>query len=365
MSKEEHTSAEINYGQLWQQNLHATRCPRCENQYLVPAARENALCPGCFAAHLESMPGTLRPEPPESLIPFEITPAQVSVRLQAWLKGNWLRPTELDAHILGQRLTRTFLPMWLVDGQVCGWWQADMGYDYQVASSQEVYQGGRWTTNRLTETRIRWEARTGTLERSYENLSVPALPNHDQLVKRLGKFKISNAPRYQPAELDHSVVQVPVMLPEAAWGVARSGFDRLAAADCQRAAGAQHIEAYQIQADYEQLNWTQLLLPVYTSAYRDENGGIITIRVNGQNGIVDGMRRASQKKGNTWSLGIAGVAVLLFITGLVASALTTLLPLLGILGVVFLVLGLFTGLAAPIPAIWSWNFNRKEKEKFS
>lgn len=360
----ERQAQEFDYGSLWQLALKATRCPKCELEFLVTPGRENAFCPICFEARLETMPSTLRPEPPELLVPFAITPDQVNTRLQEWLKGNWLRPDELNADLLTRRLTRTFIPMWLVDGQVRGQWQADMGYDYQVASSQEIFRGGHWTTLKRTETRIRWEARAGTLERRYENLGVPALENHQSLVKRLGDFKIASAPRYQPSGLEKSVVQVPGLLPEAAWPLAQSAFDRLAAGDCQQAAAAQHHETFEIQAEYEQLNWTQLLLPTYTSAYRDENGKTIPIRINGQNGQIAGSRRASQKKGNLWSLSIAGLALLFFMAGLIASAATPLLPFLGVLAVIFLVFAVLAGLAAPIPAIWAWNFNRKEKERY-
>ena len=136
---------------LWDHPLQPAHCPQCSVAHLIPKEMETALCPACFRARLVTQPTIIRSEPPELLLEFEITPTQVKAYFTNWLKGVWLRPKELDATLLTQRLTRIFIPMWLVDGKVIGSWQAQMGYDYEVASSQEVFRDGRWTTRKLTE----------------------------------------------------------------------------------------------------------------------------------------------------------------------------------------------------------------------
>jgi hypothetical protein len=344
---------------LWQHPLQPAHCPNCDVAHLIPKELETALCPACFNARLEPQPTVIRPEPPELLVDFALTPAQVRTRFETWLKGVWLRPKELAPSVLTYRLTRTFVPMWLVDGQVSGNWQAQMGYDYEVASSQEVYRSGRWTTRELTETRIRWEPRAGSVARAFQNLSVPALDEHTHLVKGLGKFKIDSASSYSAAPLESASVRIPSLLPEAAWPLAKSGFDRLAAKDCQQAAAAQHVDEFAIEAEYREQHWTQLLLPVYTTAYRDEDGKIYPILVHGQTGKIFGLRRASQRQARNWSLGIAALALVCFVLGLLFAASTALFPPLGAVSLLFFGGALFVGIASPIPAIWAWNFNQK------
>jgi hypothetical protein len=344
---------------LWGYPLQPAHCPQCGVAHLIPQQMETALCPACFGARLEPQPTVIRSEPPELVLDFAISPAQVQARFEAWLKGVWLRPKELAPGVLTQRLTRTFVPMWLVDGQVQGSWQAQMGYDYEVASSQEVFRGGRWTTRKLTETRIRWEPRSGTVERTYENLNVPALDEYARLVKGLGQFDLSTALKYTSASLDRASVRVPSLLPEAAWPFAKSGFDRLTANDCQKAAAAQHVDEFTIEAEYENQNWTQLLLPVYTTAYRDENGKVYSILVHGQNGKIFGVRRASQRQARNWSLGIAALALICFVLGLLFAAGTAVAPPLGAISLLFFGAALMIGVISPIPAIWAWNFNQK------
>jgi hypothetical protein len=349
--------------QGWRYALQPTHCPKCGVAYLIPAEAEKAHCPACFSAHLHPQPSVLRPEPPELLLDFSISQSQVAEKLKGWLKGVWLRPKELNPALLVSRLTKTFVPVWLLDGKVTGTWQAQMGYDYQVASSQEIYRSGGWSTRQLTETRIRWEPRNGTIERAYQNLAVPALEEHSRLMAGLGDFMLNSAPGYNPQALEKAAVRVPNLLPESAWSLAQSGFDRLAASDCQIASDAQHIEEYTIRAEYQDINWTQLLLPVYTTAYREEDGKIIPIMINGQNGRIFGLRQASQKQGWYWTAGILAVALICFLLGLGSSAGVTLLPALALIGGALFIISLAVGIAAPIPALWAWNFNRQEKNR--
>jgi hypothetical protein len=230
-----------------------------------------------------------------------------------------------------------------------------------------VYRSGQWVTRELTETRIRWEPSVGQVERTYRNLSVPALEEHGRLWAGLGGFEMDAAHAYssqslaQPLERESVSVRAPSLLPDAAWPFAKAGFDRLAAADCQTAADAQHVEGYTIQADYHDLNWTQLLLPVYASFYRDDEGHVIPVLLNGRTGRVCGRKRASQKRGWRWSGGLAIAALFCFLLAVLLTIASALLPLLIAGTIVLLVLSLVLGVAAPVPVVWAWQFNRQGK----
>ena len=348
---------------LWGLSLQPAHCPKCEAAHLIPGNSESTLCPACFSESLEHQPNVIRQESPELIVSFNISPDQVKVRFKNWVKGIWFRPKELEPNLLTSRMNRTYIPLWLVDGKITGTWQAQMGFDYEVASSQETYQNGTWKTHKVTETRIRWEARAGTIERRYHNLSIPALEEHDWLMKGLGDYKLDTASSYAPLLLEKASVRVPSLLPESAWPLAKSNFDRFSAKDCQIAAEAQHVDEFMIQANYEDLNWTQLLLPMYTTAYQDEEGIVHAILINGQNGKIFGMKRASQQKTRLLSLGLLGIALLCFVLGLLFAMGTTILPILGFFSLIFFTFALIAGISAPFPAIWSWNFNRSQGEK--
>jgi hypothetical protein len=344
---------------VWGTALVTAACPRCRAVFLVAGESAAGVCPACFAANLAPQPAPLRSEPPELHVPFAIGSAEAAAALETWARQVWLRPPGLAGPALAGRLVRVWLPMWLVDAEVRGSWQAQAGYDYDVASTQESYRDGQWVTQRLTETRIRWEPRAGTLGRAYTNVSGPALDDHARLTSGLGSFETAAGQPFAPDILIGAVVRVPSLEPEAAWPFARAAVEARAAADCQAAAGAQHIEGVKLSVTYGERQWTQLLLPVYATAYRDETGAWHPVLVHGQTGRVLGRLRASQSLGWLWTGGLAAAAVALLIVSLLISLVGAALPPLLALGGVLLLLAVALGLVAPVPAVWAWQFNRR------
>jgi len=344
----------------WGAPLSAAGCPRCQRAFLIPQNSDPTTCPACFAASLEAQPARRRAEPPELAAPYRISPTRAAAKLDEWAGQVWLRPDELEGQALARRLRKTFIPMWLVDGRVQGHWQAQAGYDYQVASSQELYQSGRWQTCQLTETRIRWEPRAGQLDREYHNVPAPALEEHTHLLQALGVFDLEAAEAYSPALLNQACIRIPDLNPQEAWPLAQGAFDHRAASDCQTAAGAQHSEEFRLQAEYTNQHWTRLLLPVYATTYRDEEGTRHPILLHGQTGRIYGTLRASEKKAWRWTGGLGLAALVLFVIALAMTLASGLLPLLGPLAVVAFIFSLGVGLAAPVPAVWAWRFNRQD-----
>jgi hypothetical protein len=361
MSDADHQLPDISV--LWDLKYEPAYCPKCEVAHLVPNEIMNPLCPACHSAQLEPQPSITRPEPPELILDYKITNPQLRQNLNEWLNGVWLRPKELNEKNLIHQLTKTFIPIWLIDGKVTGTWQTRMGFDYQVASSQEIFLNGSWTTRKKTETRIRWEPRAGAIDRYYKNLKVPALEEHSQLTQGLGRFRLATVTNYSSERINMAFIRVPNLLPDEAWPTAKSSFDRLAASDCQVASNAQHFEDFQIHAEYQDQNWTQLLLPVFTTAYRDEDGKTYPILINGQNGKIFGVKRASPLRARNWGIGLLVVALACFIMGIVFAAGTIIFPLLAALSFVFFASTLIFVIAAPIPAVWVWNFNKSQDQK--
>lgn len=359
MSQEQHGNSEILT--FWGKNLQPAHCPRCNVAHLISVERESITCPSCYKADLEYQPTIIRSEPPELMLEFSISPIQIKDRLREWLKNFWLHPKDLNPDILIQRLNRTFIPLWLIDGNVFGNWQAQMGFEYQVASSQEIYKSGYWTTRKLTETRIRWEPRIGTVDRDYQNITIPALEEHERMMRGLGKFNLKVALNYSPMKLGHASIRVPNLVPDTVWPEAKSAFNHLVSADCQIASDAQHVDEFNISAVYKNQKWTLLLLPVYSTFYRDEDYNIYPILIHGQTGRIFGIKRASVKQARTWSISLTVITLFSFFVGLLFAASTIILPIMAVISVLFFAFSLVVGILAPIPAIWAWNSNRSQE----
>ncbi len=346
---------------VWGLDLQPAGCPACRRAFLAEAGRIGQPCPACARGHLEPQPARMRPEPPELMLTFTRRPADLRPALEAFVKEVWLRPDDFNADSLLKRAVPVFWPMWLVDGDVAGSWQAEMGFDYQVKSSQEAYRGGQWTTTELVETRARWEPRCGEVRRRYHNVSVPALSDEQALTGLIGAYPLGEAQPYDAGAMRGAVLRVPDLPPDSAWPLAREALDRLTAQDCQTAAGAQHVRQSRLNVTYDSLNWTQLLLPLYATYYTDDSGQAQPVLIHGRTGRVGGRRLASQRKG--WQLAglLAGIALALLAAGLVLAGIGALFPPLLALGGFLVVIAFGAGIGALAPALWPWQWNQRQR----
>lgn len=340
----------------WQQPLTAAICEQCDWHYLLPQTEEMPVCPHCYQDRLtpleESHP--LEVGPPELILPFDMPTSRVQEQLGRFAKSFPFTPHDLRAETLNSRLRRVYLPAWLVDSDVAAVWQAEAGFDYQVVSHQESFRDGDWQTREVTETKIRWEARAGQLQRHYDNVYAPALEEIADVGSRLGSFDREKAVPYEAGMLEQSLVRLPNRDPIDAWPEAQPAFKELAAGECREAAGADHIRQYRWRAEYGNQHWTLLLLPVYSTWYLDDDQQPLPVLLNGRSGHFFGLKRASAKKARRAALMLAILAALLFILTVVLLLIEPSLTLLSAL------LAFFTAVGAILPIAFVSRFNRSQ-----
>ena len=352
---------------VWGLNVTPYGCPHCGQVHLLPPDSAGAVCPHCAAEGLQPQPAALRPEAPEKVLPFQVQTDGLRTVFEQFVHGVWLRYDDFNVETLSRRARPVFLPMWLVDSDLRGDWRAEMGFDYQVKSSQESYDGGDWHTRERIEGRVRWAPRAGQVQRHYDNTAVPALSDHARVMARTGRYNLQNAQGYNPESLAGLSASIGLRAPdqdtEQAWPQARDGLEKRLAQDCQQAAGAQHLRRFTCRLAYENRNWTQLLLPMYVSWYSDDEGRRYPVVVNGQSGQVGGVRMASQRKGWQWAGILAAVAIITFLLALLGFALTAAFPPAAAIGTVLAVIALVLGVAALVPAVWPWQWNRRQQDE--
>lgn len=347
---------------LWGVPLQPAGCAQCGQAHLIAASRMGMTCPYCGREKLASQPAQLRKEPPEKLVPFLKERSHLSAIFSGFVKDVWLRPDDLNVDKLLERAVPVFWPMWLVDCEVLGTWEAEIGFDYQVKSSKEFYSGASWQSREILEDRVRWEARLGGVKRHHDNIATPALEGHQALLKLVGRYDFKRAVDYDPPLVEDAALRIPDLQMESAWPLAQVRLDRIIAGECRRAAAGQHIRNFSARMDYGGLNWTQLLLPLYFTYYTDDDGVPHPLFINGQTGAVGGLRLASQCKGWKWAGITAAVAFAAFLISLLCFALSALLPPAAVLGVGLAVLSLLIGAGAIVPAVWPWQWNRKQQD---
>ena len=342
-------------------------CNRCDWRYLVQADAVPTACPHCSSPEVEALaPGMAQfpyMAPPELIVPFAAGAAAVTHRVAVFAQEIPFPPEELSPEALVGRLQRLFVPMWLVDADAESLWQAEVGFDYEVVSHRERYaDGGGWQTQEVRENRVRWEPRVGRLARHYDNIAAPALTSYQTLTRVLGGYDLRAAVHHDSAALAGAPVRVPDRAPDAAWPDAQVGVRLRAQDECREAADADHVRDFRWSPSYSGSNWTLLLLPIYATHYRDDEGVAQRILLNGQTGQLYGVKRGSAARAQRRALTIGVVALVIFALSLVVALLGLLLPPLVIVGILGAVLALLIGAGALIPIGRVALFNRRHSD---
>lgn len=335
-------------------------CDRCRAVHLAPPGSEGAVCPGCGAGAV-SVAEPRRAVEPEVVVPFATTEEEVRRQLQAFVAPVWFPTRELDAAVLASRLRRVWWPRWLVDADAAGAWEAEVGFDYPVESSQEVLEGGSWTTRRVTETRQRWEPRGGRVVRRYDNVPVAALRGWDTLEARLGAMPLSPASPGSAAALGEGWVRLPDLGEAEQWPAAVEGLRARVGEDCRAAAGAQHLRDLRLDLRADAPHWTWLLTPGFATWYADDDGVRHLLLVHGGTGRVAGPRMASPARGRTVGLGLIAAATALGAAGACAGLLGVVLWILLPVAAVVLLLALVVGCVAFWPFVGPAGWNRAQR----
>ncbi|MFM8322602.1 MAG: hypothetical protein ACKOC5_16950 [Chloroflexota bacterium] len=360
------TNPNLTLENRWQTPLNLARCPACGWSYLAAAQSTPQTCPRCFKPGLQIEPPaedgaqqTAYAAPPELAAPFDLSQAGLEAAVQRFAAGIPYPPKDLNPHNLSRRLQRVYLPQWLVDVSVTAKWKAEAGFNYNVVSHQDRYQdGGGWASREVQEQRIRWEPRLGRLERSYANLPAPALEEQARLSAALGAYDYTKAVPYRPDLLREALVRLPERPPADARADIQPRLQEAAAAECRQAAGADHWRLFSWQYRTNTENWTLLLLPLFTSAYLDDDGQYQVVWINGQSGQITGRRRASLQRAGAASLNLLLIAGVILVLGLLAGGAALFFPPILALAVALIAVALVAGLGAIVPVFRAWSFNR-------
>ncbi len=345
---------------LWNTGRQPAGCSRCRRAFLVQKADLGQPCPLCRAGQLSPQPVRMRPAPPEQLLPFRVHQKNLTAIYDRFVDGVWIAPKDFNSEKLLARTRPLFWPMWLVDSDITGQWQMEAGFDYQVESAKETYTGGEWRSRKQIEDRIRWEPRVGQLEYHVDNVAAPALEEHDNRLRMTGNYPLNSATEFELQLLGDAPLEVPDLPPENAWPLAKPQVDKTAAQVCTRAAEAQHFRNFAISANYHDLNWTQLLLPLYATHYTDDDGKPQIILVNAQTGQINGPRLASRQRGLRIAGIIAAIAGIFLLLALLGLALTLVFPPAGVIAAFLGLIGVATAIGAIVPAVWPGQWNRKQ-----
>jgi hypothetical protein len=303
-------------------------------------------------------------QPPELVAPFRAAGGQLQASVSKFAKSIWLAPADLNESALLNRMQPVYLPMWLVDAQVQGEWQAEMGFDYEIVSHREEYQHNKWQTERVKEQRVRWEQRLGRLNRRYENQAAPALEEQEQVEVKIGRFNLKEQKPFHPGDLTRAIVHLPNRPPEDAWNDVMVALQTAVAQDCRLASEADHTRGFKWSPHFANQQWTQLLLPIYTSYYLDDDNQVRMVLVHGQTGKLHGVLRASMERAYRLArMMLTASSVFLGLTVIFSLLSATVAEGASIWAGMAAYLMIGFGVAAFLPMFYAWIVNASQRAK--
>lgn len=333
-------------------------CEHCGWHFSAQLTRSAEACPHCRVGKLTEVESG-KQVPVERFLPYSVSSEEFRTRVAEFSRSIPFSPADLTPDLLFRRAEHIFFPRYLVDAGVRAEWQAEMGYNYEVVSHQEILEGGRWKTVERKETRKRMESRVGRLVRHYENVPAPALEDDVALRGKLGDYSTQNSESIEDKTID-PWIRLPERTFDDAWSDAVGLFQRRAADECRQAAEADHVGSFSWQAEFNEKNWTLLLLPIITSYYRDDTGQVCRVLLNGQTGTIFGDRRASELRARKLAVTLGIIAAALLAGSVVTGLMTVLVPLLGFLAMILFFGGAACGVGALLPVFVARRFNRRQ-----
>ncbi|MCA9494479.1 MAG: hypothetical protein KC621_31345 [Myxococcales bacterium] len=342
-------------------------CDGCGADHLVPDGVLGT-CPTCGRAELAAAEADPETGQPELVVPFVLDEEAAMKAIAAHVKeGGWFLSGDTSPATLRKTLRRCWWPQWLVDADLDGVFSLEVGFDYQVKSNKERFDGSAWNTVEEIDTRIRWEPRVGRIRRRLHNVATPALRDHDGWVKRVGATERTTARPHVDADLQGVTVRLPDLPPASAWAEALPALTDAAGALARSGASAEHKRAITLAGRWTDQHWTWLLLPVWTASYADDSGQRWLFVVNGQTGAVTG---ALPKKVALLWLVWGSLAAMGFLGALFGALLTLVsIPLLTVavgaifmfVGIFMLVIGLLVGGFACFPLFGGLSWNKAQR----
>lgn len=331
-------------------------CAACQRTFLGPNA--GALCPLCGGGTLAPQSARVHVAPPELVVPFGLGRQSLRAALERHLDGQRWPTRDMTLDLLDSRVEQVWWPIWLFDAACTGSFDAEVGFDMTVRSTEESFEDGSWSTRQVERQRVRWEPRLGTVNRSYHNAPVVALGEHAAMVDRLGDFPLGAA--RPPSSAPSSWILLPDRGPTEVWPEAVDALVHAVADEVAAAVDAPHVRGATVVADWSGVNATWALLPVYVTWYVDDKGKRRVWWVHGGTGRVWGPRLRATRTAWLVALPIVliglltlGFAAFVALIGVVMWILLPVALLIGLVAVAIMALGLW-------PVFWVRRHNHRE-----
>ena len=221
---------------------------------------------------------------PEAVLPFVVQGSAARVAVTKWASSRWFAPSALKAVGDTESLQGTYVPHWTFDAVTTSPYSGQRGEHYTVK------------VNDRQERRTRWHAASGVVNRTFDDVVVPAATNLPQAkLTKLGPWQLEKAVPYRPEYLaGHSTLRYDVD-PAAGAETAKAEMAAVIRTDVTRQIGGDEQKIHSVRTTYSNVMFKLVLLPIWIATYMYA-GKQWQVMVNANTGEVHGQRPYSPVK---------------------------------------------------------------------
>jgi len=244
---------------------------------------------------------------PEGVLPFSIVPQQATANFNVWVKSLWFAPSKLKDFARPEKISSIYIPYWTYDAFASSDYAGERGEHYYTTEYYE--ENGERKSRQVRHTN--WYSASGTVERQFDDLSVPATKSLPQkYLDELEPWDFAELKSYEPAYLSGHKAQTYQIALNEGFELFKTRAAGVILSDVMHDIGGDEQLVHDISTDYANITFKHLLLPIYAGAYQFNNK-TFQIVVNGRTGEVQGERPYSKVKITLFVLFLVIVIVIL------------------------------------------------------
>jgi hypothetical protein len=269
----------------WQANKTSVKCQSCQAISVFDAARVGQRCDFCGSSALVPYAEIKEAFRPESLLPMQVSEAQVRESIRQWYGSRWFAPNKLKSAALTDTVKGLYIPYWTFDAQVHADWTAESGYYYYET---ETYTDSQGKTQTRQVQKVRWQWSSGDIDHFFDDELVPASRGvQPDLLRKVEPFPTKQLTPYQAGFLSGWVVERYQIDLVAAAQRAREVMDDKTESLCAEQVPGDTHRNLSVDADYSGQTFKHILVPVWLLSYNYGPRNFQVV-INGFTGAIAG-----------------------------------------------------------------------------
>jgi hypothetical protein len=262
---------------------HEVKCNSCGATVAFSGSLTSSTCSYCGApierdkAH--EAPNRL---PVDGVCTFRVERHDAGVRLKKWVQSRWFAPGEFKSRGVNGKFDGVYMPFFTFDAMTFTRYTGERGDAYYVT----VKQGDQ----EIEERRVRWSSASGSFQRFFDDVLIPALKSLPQsLLRSLEPWPLDEMIPFTDQALSGKLAHTYEIELKETFGFAKERMERALDGDCRERIGGDEQRVSSMDVNYSALTYKHVLLPVWILAYLYA-GKSYRVVVNAMTGQVSGER---------------------------------------------------------------------------